>query len=102
MKPITIVRIYLTESQANLTKLLNYLHDDSQVRGVTVFRGISGFGPSGKIHSTHLVDLSFDLPIIVEFFDTQEKVTLILNHLNTLVEPTHIVHWSAFVNEQLT
>ena len=102
MKPITIVRVYLTESEANLTKLLNYLHDDSQVRGVTVFRGISGFGQSGKIHSTHLVDLSFDLPIIVEFFDTPEKVTLILNHLNTLVEPEHVVHWSAFINDKLT
>ncbi|RKZ91914.1 MAG: DUF190 domain-containing protein [Candidatus Parabeggiatoa sp. nov. 1] len=95
MKKITMVRVYLTESEGKLNKLLNYLHDDSQVRGVTVLRGISGFGQSGKIHAAHLVDLSLDLPVIIEFFDTHEKVTQILSHLKTLVEPNHIVHWQA-------
>jgi len=65
MKPITMVRVYLTEAEGQrLKKLLKYLHDDSQVCGVTVLRGISGFGQSGKIHAAHLVDLSLDLPII--------------------------------------
>jgi PII-like signaling protein len=95
MKQITMVRVYLTEKKGQLKKLLNYLHDESQVRGVTVERGISGFGPSGKIHTAHLVDLSLNLPVIIEFFDTPEKITPILSHLKTLVEPNHIVYWSA-------
>jgi len=95
MKPITMVRVYLTEAEGRLKKLLKYLHDDSQVRGVTVLRGISGFGKSGKIHTAHLVDLSLDLPVIIEFFDTPEKITPILSHLETLIEPNHIVYWHA-------
>ncbi len=95
MKQITMVRVYLTEAEGRLKKLLKYLHDDSQVCGVTVLRGISGFGKSGKIHTANLVDLSLDLPVIIEFFDTQEKITPILSHLETLVEPNHIVYWTA-------
>ena len=95
MKQITMVRVYLTEAEGRLKKLLNYLHDESQVSGVTVLRGISGFGHSGKIHTSHLIDLSLDLPVIIEFFDTPEKVTQILSHLKVLVEPNHIVHWQA-------
>ncbi|BAP57731.1 hypothetical protein THII_3434 [Thioploca ingrica] len=95
MKPITMVRIYLTEAEKKLAPLLKYLHDDSQVLGVTVLRGISGFGKSGKIHSAHLIDLSFDLPVIVEFFDTPTKIDHILLQLQTLIEPGHLVHWSA-------
>lgn len=97
MKQVTMVRVYLTESEGRLKKLLNYLHDKSKVRGVTVLRGISGFGQSGKVHSAHLVDLSLDLPVIIEFFDTPEKVTQILSELKSLVEPNHIVYWSASI-----
>ncbi len=95
MKQITMVRVYLTESEGKLNNLLDYLH--GKVRGVTVLRGISGFGQSGKLHSAHLVDLSLDLPVIIEFFDTPEKVTQILSELKNLVEPNHIVYWSASV-----
>ena len=58
MKQITMVRVYLTESEKRLKKLLTYLHDESQVSGVTVLRGITGFGNSGKIHTASLLDLS--------------------------------------------
>lgn len=95
MKQVTMVRIYITE--AHIKKLLNYLHDESKVSGVTVLRGISGFGESGQIHSSHLVDLSLDLPVIIEFFDVPEKITGILSELKSLVEANHIVYWSAFV-----
>lgn len=95
-----IVRIYLHEGQKRLQSLLSYLHDDSKVRGVTVFRGISGFGRSGEYHSSTLVDMSLDLPVVIEFFDTPERIERMLEHLNTLVEPGHIVYWPAKMNEQ--
>ncbi|MCK5716911.1 MAG: DUF190 domain-containing protein [Thiomargarita sp.] len=97
MKQITMVRIYLTEAEECLKTLLNYLHDDSHVCGVTVLRGISGFGQSGKMHTAHLVDLSLDMPVIIEFFDTPEKITSVLSHLKHLVKPNHIVFWSASI-----
>lgn len=99
MSQIIMVRIYLTESEKRLHTLLSYLHDDSRVCGVTVLRGISGFGQSGRLHEAHLVDLSFDLPVVIEFFDTPEKIFRILSHLNTLIEPGHLVYWPACIND---
>ena len=96
---VTMVRIYLTEAGGRLEELLGKLHDEEKVRGVTVFRGISGFGKSGKVHSSTLLDLSMDLPVVVEFFDAPEKVDTILAHLNTMFEPGHIVSWSANIND---
>ena len=99
MKQITLVRIYLTESEQRLKPLLSFLHDESKVCGVTVFRGISGFGRSGKIHSAGLLDLSLDLPMVVEFFDTPEKIEAMMPRLNEMIEAGHMVYWDACVNE---
>jgi uncharacterized protein len=95
---VVMVRIYLTEEKAHLKNLLARLHDWEKVRGVTVFRGISGFGKSGVMHSSTLLDMSLNLPVIVEFFDTADKVDAILEHLNTFIEPGHIVSWPARIN----
>lgn len=92
---ITFVRIYLTEGEGCMAGLLKRLHDEEKVRGVTVFRGISGFGKSGEMHSSSLLELSLDLPVVIEFFDSPEKVEQILEHICTDVEPCHIVCWPA-------
>lgn len=92
---VTLVRIYLTEGSGELNPLLAKLHDEEKVCGVTVFRGISGFGKSGKLHSSSLLDLSMDLPMVVEFFDTPDKVARILTHLEGMIKPGHIVSWQA-------
>jgi hypothetical protein len=96
---ITIVRIYLSEGESSLKKLLARLHDEEKVAGVTVFRGISGFGRSGRMHSSRLLDLSLDLPIVIEFFDAPDKVARIISHLETIVPPGHMVSWSARVHD---
>ena len=95
---VTVVRLYLHEARANLPELLEYLHDESKVHGVTVFRGITGFGSSGKYHSSTLMDISLDLPIVIEFFDEPGKVKSIIEYLNTRVKPGHIVYWPAQIN----
>lgn len=96
---VTMVRVYLTEAEGHLAALMKKLHDEEKVRGVTVFRGISGFGKSGKMHSSTLLDLSLDLPVVVEFFDTPEKIDTILQHLKGMLGPGHIVCWPAEVND---
>ncbi len=95
---VVMVRIYLTEEKAHMRTLMAQLHDQEKVCGVTVFRGISGFGKSGKVHSSTLLEMSLDLPVVVEFFDTPDKVEKILEHLNTFIDPGHIVSWPARVN----
>jgi PII-like signaling protein len=92
---ITCVRIYLTEGEGRMTALLARLHDEEKVKGVTVFRGISGFGSSGKLHSSTLLDMSLDLPLVIEFFDTPDKVASILAHIQGDFDPGHIVSWRA-------
>jgi len=98
-REVTVVRIYITEGEKLMKRLLATLHDDEKVRGVTVFRGIAGFGRSGIMHSSQLLDLSLDLPIVVEFFDEPRKVESILSHLKDIVPPGHVVSWSAQVND---
>ena len=89
----TMVRIYLTEKSAHLQKLLTLLHDVEKVKGVTVFRGISGFGDSGERHESSMLDLSLNLPVVVEFFDDANKVLQIIDHLQENIKPGHIVSW---------
>lgn len=95
MTAVTMVRIYLTEAEHRLKPLLNHLHDVAKVRGVTVFRAISGFGKSGHVYTSSLVDLSLDLPLVVEFFDVPERAAEIINTLSDLVEKDHIITWEA-------
>ena len=90
---VTFVRIYLTEGEGRMEGLLKRLHDEEKVQGVTVFRGISGFGSSGRLHSSSLLDMSLDLPLVVEFFDGPQKVEQILEHIRRDIDPGHIVSW---------
>jgi PII-like signaling protein len=96
---VTVVRIYLTETGELQKTLLAKLHDEEKVRGVTVFRGVSGFGRSGKVHSSSLLDLSLNLPLVIEFFDNPDKVKRILTHLRKILPAGHVVSWNAHVNE---
>ena len=95
---VTMVRIYLHEAKAHLQELLGFLHDESKVHGVTVFRGITGFGNSGQYHSSTLMDMSLDLPIVIEFYDQPEKVREIIVSLQERVKAGHIVWWKAQIN----
>lgn len=46
--------------------------------GATVFRGVGGFGAKSVLHTTHLLRLSQDLPVVIEVVDTQEHVDRLL------------------------
>ncbi len=95
---VVMVRIYLTEGQHQFERLLAWLHDEAKVCGVTAFRGIAGFGRSGKIHSAHLIDTSLDLPLVIEFFEVSEKFEALWPELNQRVPEGHMVYWEAHVN----
>ena len=42
--------------------------------GATVLRGLAGFGARSIVHTTHLLELSRDLPLVIEIIDTEEHV----------------------------
>jgi PII-like signaling protein len=95
MKTVTMVRAYLTEEKDHLDSVLKHLHDQGKVRGVTVFRGIAGFGASGVMHTSALTDLSLNLPVVIEFFEEPAKAQALIAYLNTLIGPGRIVSWPA-------
>ncbi len=94
-----MVRVYLSESDHGIERLVRILHDELNVRGVTVMRGIAGYGSSGQVHSASLIDLSDDLPVILEFFEDEAKVSRAVARISELVDPGHIVSWSVRVEE---
>ena len=90
-KPVTMARIYTLEGQDQLNKTLDILHDEEKIFGVTILRGIAGFGENGEIHTSSLLTLSLELPLIIEFYDEPEKVAKAIQVLKTRLDLKHIV-----------
>lgn len=53
--------------------------------GATVLRGHIGFGHSSRIHTTKILRLSQDLPVVVEIIDSQEKIDTFLPVLDGMM-----------------
>jgi len=47
---------------------------EKNIAGATVIRGIMGFGASSIIHTARLIEISGDLPILVEIVDSENKI----------------------------
>ncbi|MDO8541762.1 MAG: DUF190 domain-containing protein [Opitutaceae bacterium] len=68
--------------------------------GATVLRGAMGFGKSSRIHTTKILRLSDDLPLVIEIVDSEEKINAFLPILDTMVgsglvtlEEVRVVHY---------
>ena len=53
--------------------------------GATLLRGSMGFGRSSRLHTTKILRLSEDLPIVIEIVDAQEKIDAFLPELEKLI-----------------
>lgn len=53
--------------------------------GATVLRGIMGYGANSRLHTSKILRLSEDMPVIIEIVDTEEKIKLILPFLDEIV-----------------
>ncbi|MGH7671015.1 MAG: DUF190 domain-containing protein [Gemmatimonadaceae bacterium] len=53
--------------------------------GCTVFRGIMGFGASAHLHTDRFLELSSDLPIVVECVDTPDRIEEVLPELDGMI-----------------
>jgi len=104
---VMIVRIYLNEADHGRKKTLmqevfNLLHDQHRVQGVTVLRGIAGFGDSGEVHASDMLRLNVDLPLLVEFFDTPQVAAAAIGLLENIVPSGHILSWRATKHGEAT
>ncbi len=57
--------------------------------GATVTRGIMGFGANSKIHTTKLLEISSDLPLIIEIVDSEEKIRKFIKSIDHLFEESN-------------
>ena len=55
------------------------------IAGATVFRGVEGFGAHSRMHKPAIIELSEDLPILIEIVDTSEKVEVILPEIDEII-----------------
>lgn len=53
--------------------------------GATVMRGVMGFGADSRMHTSKILQLSNDLPIVIELVDVQEKIDLLMPFLDETV-----------------
>ena len=84
-----LVRIFIGESdrwhhQPLHAALLERLRREG-FAGATVFRGIAGFGARSIVHTTQILRLSEDLPIVIEVVDSEEHVRRLLPVLDEMV-----------------
>jgi PII-like signaling protein len=68
--------------------------------GATVLRGLEGFGANSRIHTTRILRLSEDLPIVIELVDVEERIRRILPDLDRMVteglitlEKVHVISY---------
>ncbi len=85
-----LLRIFIGEydkfHHQPLYEALVYAAKKHGVAGATVMRGILSYGASSRIHTAKLLDLSYDLPIVVEIIDHAEKVQTFLEIANEMIE----------------
>src|SRR5207249_3003773 len=83
------VRIYTGEASQWRGKplflaVLEFLRAEGAV-GATVTRGVAGFGANSRVHTATLFRLSEDLPLVIDWVDTPERVERLLPHLHDMV-----------------
>ena len=86
----TLMRIHIGESDKwhgkPLYEAIVELLRKESFSGVTVLRGVAGYGGSSVYHTDKILRLSQDLPIILEVVETTERIDQILPRLDGMVE----------------
>lgn len=59
---------------------------EAQLAGATVLRGPMGFGKSSRLHTAKILQLSMDLPLVIEIVDTEEKIQGFLPVLDGMIK----------------
>jgi PII-like signaling protein len=75
---------------------------ESHLAGATVLRGPMGFGKSSRVHTSKILRLSMDLPLVIEIIDSEEKIRAFLPILDEMIsgglvtlEKVQVIHYRA-------
>lgn len=84
-----LMRIHIGESDhfegKPLYRQIVELLRSRQYAGATVMRGMMGFGATAHLHTDRFLELSTDLPIVIECIETEEKIEAILPELDKML-----------------
>lgn len=84
-----LLRIFIGESDhwhgKPLYEAIVLMARELHLAGATVLRGPMGFGASSRLHTTKILRLSTDLPIVIEIVDSREKIDELLVHVDDMV-----------------
>lgn len=85
-----LLRIFVGESDRHghkpLYEALVLKAREMHLAGATVLRGPMGFGASSRLHTVKILQLSMDLPMVVEIVDTEDKINAFLPVLEEMME----------------
>lgn len=85
-----LLRIYIAESvRINEKPAYKFLVDFFMAKGLpgcTVFRGMVGYGHEYKIRTVDVLNLSLDLPIVIDVVSSEEKIMAIVPEVEAMVE----------------
>ncbi len=85
-----LLRIFIGEidkvGHQPLYEVILFAAKKQGLAGCTVLRGIMAFGASTRVHTAKLIDISEDLPIIIEIVDQEEKVNAFANTVDDLMQ----------------
>ncbi len=78
-----LLRIFIGESDSArdhrpLYEAIVLKAREAGLAGATVLRGPMGFGHSRRLHSQNILELSGDLPLVIEIVDSEEKINAFL------------------------
>jgi PII-like signaling protein len=85
-----LLRIFIGESDKHNGKpLFEAIVEEARdhgLAGATVLRGFLGFGANSRIHSSKILRLSEDLPVVVEIVDSEDRINAFLPELDEMVQ----------------
>jgi PII-like signaling protein len=85
----TLMRIHIGESDRwhgkPLYQAIVGLFRREKFSGVTVLRGVGGYGSSSVYHTEKILRLSQDLPIVVEVVESNERIKAVLPQLDQMI-----------------
>src|SRR5579859_226301 len=75
---------------------------EAHLAGATVLRGPMGFGKSSRLHTSKILRLSYDLPLVIEIVDAEDKINSFLPMLDEMMkgglvtlEKVRVIHYRA-------
>ena len=84
-----LLRIFLGEDDKSehlpLYEAIVLKAREMHIAGATVLRGPMGFGHSSRLHTTKILRLSQDLPLVIEIVDTKDKIDAFLPALDDMM-----------------